>query len=162
MPTQPAAGVRLTSGEERMSMKEAERSGTPEGRVAPEPRVLIAEDDLEMRRLVSWAVRRAGYQVVEVEDGKALVNALIHSAKHAPQTLPDLIISDVRMPGCTGLEVLARLRRVDWSIPVILITAFGDAQAHKEGARLGAAKVLDKPFDVDELCTAVQELVPVS
>jgi CheY-like chemotaxis protein len=162
MRIKPAAEAWQTSWEERMSTNEAQRSGTPEGRVASEPRVLIAEDDLEMRRLVSWAVRRAGYQVVEVEDGKALVNALIHSAKHAPQTLPDLIISDVRMPGCTGLEVLARLRRVDWSIPVILITSFGDAQAHMEGERLGAARVLDKPFDVDELCTAVQELVPVS
>jgi len=128
---------------------------------ATEPRVLVAEDDLEMRRLLCRAMRRAGYHVTEAEDGKALVNTLIGCVTSASGQLPDLIISDVRMPGCTGLEVLARLRRIDWSIPIILITAFGDEQTHQEAARLGAARVLDKPFDVDELCTAARTLVPV-
>ena len=125
-----------------------------------EPRVLVAEDDREMRRLVCRAMRRAGYQVTEVEDGRALVSTLSQLMTQAPERMPDLIISDVRMPGCTGLEVLARLRRSETAIPVILITAFGDQQTHTEAARLGAVRVLDKPFDVDELCAAAQELVP--
>jgi CheY-like chemotaxis protein len=125
-----------------------------------EPRVLVAEDDLEMRRLVCRAMRRAGYEVTEVADGRALISTLIHLMTQAPGSMPDLIISDVRMPGCTGLEVLARLRRSDATIPVILITAFGDQQTHTEAERLGAVRVLDKPFDVDELCAAAQELVP--
>lgn len=66
------------------------------------------------------------------------------------------------MPGCGGLEVLARMRRVEWSTPVILITAFGDAETHTEACRLGAARVLDKPFDVDELCLAARAIVPTS
>lgn len=147
-----------------MNPEETEAGPCPKGQgAAPrERRVLVAEDDPEMRRLVCRALRRVGYRVVEVEDGRALVNTLIRCVKDTPEQLPDLIISDVRMPGCTGLEVLARMRRVEWSTPVILITAFGDMETHSEAHRLGAARVLDKPFDVDELCSAARTLVPTS
>jgi DNA-binding NtrC family response regulator len=66
-----------------------------------------------------------------------------------------LIISDVRMPGVSGLDVLATLRREDWSTPVILMTAFGDLETRAEARRLGAKALFDKPFDVDDLRTAV-------
>jgi FixJ family two-component response regulator len=60
------------------------------------------------------------------------------------------------MPGLTGLEVLAGLRKRDQSTPVILITAFGDEQTHAEAKRLGATAVIDKPFDTADLLTAVR------
>jgi FixJ family two-component response regulator len=59
------------------------------------------------------------------------------------------------------LELLADLRKSDWLLPVILITAFGDESVHDEGTRLGAAMVLDKPFDLEDLVDAVKTLVPV-
>jgi DNA-binding NtrC family response regulator len=68
----------------------------------------------------------------------------------------DLIITDVRMHGVTGLEILAGLRENDWSTPVILMTAFGDAELHAEAMRLGALAVLDKPFELDALRTLVR------
>jgi DNA-binding response OmpR family regulator len=71
---------------------------------------------------------------------------------------PDAIIMDVRMPGYSGIHILAALRAAQWSTPVILITAFGDARVHEEGARLGAAVVFDKPFDIDDLRTALLNL----
>jgi CheY-like chemotaxis protein len=147
-------------------MDTKDRPGGPgalEHAAAPlEPWVLVAEDDLEMRRLVCRAMRRAGYQVTEAEDGRELVQALVSCVTHKPRSMPALIISDVRMPGCSGLEVLALLRRIDWTTPIILITAFGDPETHTEAQRLGAARVLDKPFDVEDLCSAAQTLVPVS
>jgi len=66
----------------------------------------------------------------------------------------------VFLPGFTGLELLAELRKSDWAFPVVLITAFGDETLHLEGKRLGAAMVLDKPFDIEELVVAVRLLVP--
>jgi two-component system response regulator (stage 0 sporulation protein F) len=126
----------------------------------PEPlRVLLAEDQPEMRSLVRSALVRDGYEVIEAEDGPSVIHALISGLLAEQARAPDLIITDVRMPGFTGLEVLARLRREDWATPVILITAFGDEALHAEAARLGAARVLDKPFELDELRAAVRGLL---
>ena len=71
-----------------------------------------------------------------------------------PDELPaELVITDVRMPGLTGLEIVALLRQIDWALPVIVITGFGDCEVHAEVARLGA-HVFDKPVDLDVLAAA--------
>jgi DNA-binding response OmpR family regulator len=120
--------------------------------------VLLAEDDLEMRRLVAETLRRDGYDVLEAEDGGRL---LVHltSQNQRPEPEVDLIISDIRMPIYTGLEVLARLRDARWTVPVILMTAFGDSETRARAEALGAV-VFDKPFALDDLRTAVVNLVP--
>jgi CheY-like chemotaxis protein len=130
----------------------------------PEPRcVLVAEDDLEMRRLIAQTLRKDGYQVVEARDGVELLAYVKHSLYYgASRPFPSLIISDIRMPGWSGLEVLSALRRIDPCVPVLLITAFGDACAHAEAQRLGATEVLDKPFDLSDLRRLVGDLIPVS
>ena len=126
---------------------------------ATQPRVLIAEDDREMRRMLSRALGRRGCDVHAVPNGRELLDTLTRGLAGVEGEAPDVIITDVRMPGVTGLEALARLRRVDWATPVILITAFGDAATHAEAHRLGAAFVFDKPFDLDVLCEAVRSLI---
>lgn len=126
------------------------------------PRILLADDQLEMRTLIRKMLVRRGCEVVEAEDGPGLVRILIDGLKEEESRAPDLIITDVRMPGFTGLEVLARLRREQWTTPVILITAFGDAQLHHEALRLGAACVLNKPFELEELRGAVDAALAVS
>ncbi|AGC42309.1 response regulator [Myxococcus stipitatus DSM 14675] len=123
-------------------------------------RVLVAEDQPEMRALLHRALKRRGYEVVEASDGPGLVQAIIDGLLAEQTLVPDLIITDVRMPGYSGLEVVARLRREGWKTPVILITAFGDAQLHQEAELLGAARVLDKPFAMEDLCGAAEALVP--
>ncbi|MFP2912959.1 response regulator [Pyxidicoccus sp. 3LFB2] len=124
------------------------------------PRVLVAEDQEEMRTLLRRALKRRGYDVVEAPDGPQLVRAIVDGLREPETQVPDLIVTDVRMPGFSGLEVLARLRRDGWNTPFILITAFGDAQLHEEAMRLGAARVLNKPFAMEDLCEAVEALVP--
>jgi DNA-binding response OmpR family regulator len=115
-------------------------------------RVLLAEDDGEMRRLLSAILRRSNCDVIEAKTGSQLWDLIVHGAlgtRSEPQV--DLIISDVRMPGKSGLEVLSRLRSSDESTPVILITAFGDTDTHAEAHRLGALAVFNKPFELDDL-----------
>jgi DNA-binding response OmpR family regulator len=129
-----------------------------EGRVHA-ARILLAEDDADMRSLLATALRRDGYQVIEVVDGVALLERLGKSVLgRADGGSVDLIIADIRMPSLSGLDVLTRFRRAAGTTPFILITGFGDAGTHLEAARLGAAAVFEKPFDLDELRLAVLDL----
>ena len=72
------------------------------------------------------------------------------------------MISDIKMPGLSGLDLLDTLRRSDWAMPVILITAFGDRETHDEAIRLGAVRVFDKPFELDDLVETALRIVPPS
>src|SRR5262245_46918642 len=120
------------------------------------PRILVAEDDAEMRNLLAATLRRHGYEVVEARNGEQLLDLIGSELLHPHTNAPvDLVISDVRMPGWSGLDVLAGLRSADWATPFIVITAFGDFDTHAEARRLGALAVFDKPFDLDDLCTVV-------
>jgi DNA-binding response OmpR family regulator len=118
-------------------------------------RVLVAEDDFELRTMLALSLQRRGYEVTEVTDGNGLLDELGASLlRYGASSRPDLVISDVRMPGKNGMDVLAGLRGASWTTPFIFMTAFGDAETHERAARLGAV-VYDKPFDLDELCAAV-------
>jgi len=121
-------------------------------------RVLLAEDDDQMRELIAEALRAKGYHVFEATNGPELRDWLRRS-QHEPgfEPPPDLIVSDVKMPGASGLEVLNWLRQRDWSTPVILITAFGDDEAHQEAERLGAT-MFNKPLAIDGLVFAAMVL----
>jgi DNA-binding response OmpR family regulator len=123
-------------------------------------RVLLAEDDGELRSLIAHALRGDGFDVVEVEDGKALVDSLA-DALAADGALDgyDLVVSDVRMPGFTAIDVLSAMRPFLTRTPVVLITAFGDPRTHERARLLGAAAVIDKPFDVDDLRIRLRELL---
>ncbi len=125
-------------------------------------RILLAEDDLEMRRLLAWSLERGGYQVSECADGITLLRRL--GLMDPRRTKPDfdLVISDVRMPGYTGLQVLESIRACDNCPPVVLISAFADNATREKANRLGAADLLPKPFDVDELLAAVRRLLPLA
>ena len=130
------------------------------GRRSP-PRILLAEDDSEMRALLARALRRAGYEVRECANGIELLEHLEVFCTEGEIEKIDLVISDIRMPGLTGLEVLEGLREEKGFPPMILITAFGDEETHAEAERYGAVAMFDKPFDIDELIEKVREVVPV-
>jgi DNA-binding NtrC family response regulator len=117
--------------------------------------VFVADDDVEMRQLLVTVLRREGYEVSEASGGSELLEAL-RASEHRP---PDLVISDVEMPRGNGLRVLASVRRSHPEVPVVLITAFGSPEVHREADRLGAAMVLDKPFRFDALREIVQNLM---
>lgn len=144
---------------ETPSRDDEESVGVPERRW-PAARVLVAEDDQELRWLITRTLKKNGFEVVEAKDGSALLDCAgeILLENHTLSGL-DVIISDIRMPGFSGLDVLAGLKHAGVRVPVVLITAFGDDFTHEQAKRLGAAAIVDKPFDMDELCDIVLEKV---
>ena len=121
----------------------------------PEPhrgtRVVVAEDDDAMRDLVAEALKKAGCEVIECPDGASLFEFMREAWVKNDRPPFDLIVSDLRLPAASGFEVLMLVRRLKNPIPVIIVTAFGDELTHSYARELGAAAVLNKPFDLDEL-----------
>jgi DNA-binding NtrC family response regulator len=117
-------------------------------------KVLIAEDDREMRRVLARALAGDGHDVDVVSSGDELLHRLGTAELSRHRARPDLVVSDVRMPGLSGLEVLSGLRDAHWDTPMILMSGFGDPTLEASAERLGAV-LFRKPFDVDDLRTAV-------
>ncbi len=132
----------------------------PERDLNRRPRILVAEDDIEMRRLVVGALRKDGYEVEEAADGGRML-VKIAAQYTRPDEAIDLIISDIRMPVSSGLQILKGLRDAHWRVPVILMTAFGDDETRSRAEDLGAV-LFDKPFALDDLRAAVNNLLPLS
>ncbi len=119
--------------------------------------VVVAEDDDEMRRLLTRALRRDGHDVLAVPDGASLFSVIDGLRRQGREA--DLIVSDVRMPHGSGLEVVARLRAEACTTRVILVSAFADAATHARAAAIGVAYVMSKPFDLDDLRTVATHLL---
>ncbi|MEQ1508150.1 MAG: response regulator [Myxococcota bacterium] len=107
-------------------------------------RVVVAEDDDELRALVVRALRADGYAVDTAATGLELADRLF------ADEIPDVVVTDVRMPGVSGLAALRGIRARAWATPVILVTAFPDAALIAEAMSLGAV-VLGKPFAIEDL-----------
>lgn len=123
------------------------------GFVLPQPhRIAVAEDDDDMRRLIVRKLERDGYVVDELADGDALMDYL-HSVMdpRSAAEAPDVLVTDVRMPGRSGVDVLDFLHAVSWPVPVVVMTAFGDRATQARALELGALRVLNKPFALAEL-----------
>ena len=107
-------------------------------------KLLVVDDERSMRELLSIVLRREGYDVTLAENGRAAI-------EHLESGRFDLLISDIKMPDMTGVDVLRAAKRLDPDILGIMITAFASADTAIEAMRLGAHDYLSKPFDVDEL-----------
>jgi DNA-binding response OmpR family regulator len=125
------------------------------------PCVVVAEDDDAMRCMLAEELRRDGCEVIEAANGEELLDSLatVFFESDDPGRTIDLIVSDLRMPKLTGMDVLCVLRLARRNTPLILITAFGNEDTRSEACELGAVAVLDKPFDVDDLRAAIREAV---
>jgi CheY-like chemotaxis protein len=121
--------------------------------------VLVADDDPDMRRLVATLVRMAGHRVIEASDGAQVLTRIEATAWRAACDPIDVIVSDINMPGLSGLDLLAALRCARLNTPVVLITAFGDEETRAEAGGLGAS-VLDKPFEPEALRAAIASARP--
>jgi DNA-binding response OmpR family regulator len=122
-------------------------------------RVLVADDDAEMRRLVAESLRKDGHEVVEESDGGRLLVriAAIYSFDRTIDPF-DLIVTDIRMPICSGLDIVKGLRDAHWKTPVILMTAFGDDETRRRASDLDAL-LFDKPFQMGALRAVVRGLL---
>ena len=122
-------------------------------------RVLVAEDDPEMRKLVVEALRKDGHEILEASDGAQML-VLLAETFHRDHGLDsvDVIVTDVRMPGENGLDVVERVTQARWKIPCVLMTAFGDDEVRWRAQKMGAT-LLDKPLSLADLRAAVARLV---
>jgi len=124
-------------------------NGTPAPIESRCGRILVVDDERSMRELLQIVLRREGHQVRLAEDGHAAVAEL----EREPV---DVLISDIKMPGMTGVDVLREAKRIDPDIVGIMVTAYASTDTAVEALRLGAYDYLTKPFDVEELKAKVR------
>src|SRR5437879_1125225 len=110
--------------------------------------VLVVEDEEKLRRVVELQLKTAGF---EVEQAGSAEEAM----KLADRA--DVILTDLRLPGISGLELLNNLRLQDSHTPVIVMTAFGSIETAVEAMKAGAVDFLPKPFSLDHLMTVVNK-----
>ncbi|MEN6632044.1 MAG: sigma-54 dependent transcriptional regulator [Candidatus Polarisedimenticolia bacterium] len=107
-------------------------------------KLLVAEDERHLREGIAEAFRDAGHEVSEADDGAAALKAI-------EEQVFDLVITDYRMPGCDGLELLRRVRLVNDTTAVIMMTAYGTVEGAVQAMKLGAYDYIQKPFQLEEL-----------
>ena len=121
----------------------------------PSPRLLIVDDDAGQRSLLDSFLSSQGFDTVPVPSGERALEVL-------RQQKINMMISDVRMPGLTGLETLRLARKEHGSFPILLVTAFADVRDAVGAIRDGAVNYLSKPIDLDELLASVRHATGLS
>jgi DNA-binding NtrC family response regulator len=112
--------------------------------------ILLVDDEADQRRLLGGFIESLGYRIVEAasaEEALALLRA----------DTPDMVLLDVRLPGMSGIEALAEIRKLDERLPVLLITAYADLRQAVAAVKGGAGDYLAKPVDLDELEAAISD-----
>lgn len=123
----------------------------------PRCRVLVMDDDPDLRALMTAALRHRNFEVLDAPDGVRGIEYLDAASKLSAWELPHLVVSDVLMPGLGGLDLLRAMRAAKWTIPVLLVTAFPEPALEERALSLGAACVLAKPFDMKTFVEAVEQ-----
>lgn len=117
-------------------------------------KILVAEDERDIRELIGFTLRFAGFEVVLVNNG-------VEAVEKAPLERPDLILMDVRMPKMTGYEACRQLKDnpITESIPVVFLSAKGQEGEIEQGLASGAVEYIVKPFAPDELTNQVKSIL---
>ena len=118
----------------------------------PMARILIIEDDEEMRSLLVDFLNDEGYEADAVNNASEAFRTLARASF-------DLVITDIRMPGLTGWDVLSAVKKFQFEIPVIVITAFGGEDVYRRSMARGADGYLEKPIHFHKLRTLILDLV---
>jgi len=121
---------------------------------SPRETLLIVDDELLVRRVMTRALAKPGRRIVGVSSGKAALEA-------CRRARPDLIVADVMMPGMNGVDLCRRLRAEEATrrIPILIVTCLASPQLEAEGLLRGADACLGKPFQTKELAARVDELL---
>lgn len=118
----------------------------------PKERALIVDDDMEMRRMLAFALRRAGYEIEQAENGEEGLEKL-----RAVQ--PSVVVTDLHMPVMDGITMLGEIRRLAPNMPIVVLTASGGIGSAVEAMRAGADDYLTKPVDPQALRFAVERAI---
>lgn len=112
--------------------------------------ILIADDDDSLRRVLEFQLREGGYEVLTAADGLAALELFTGAEV-------DCLITDLRMPGLSGLELIRRVSAIASETPVIVITAYGDVETAVEAMRAGSFDYVTKPFNREEILMTVEK-----
>ena len=117
-------------------------------------KIVVIEDDPLIRKLIAQTLLRAGYEVLTANDGSEGLRVI-------KETLPNLVVLDISMPGLDGYQVCQYLRRdpTTATLPIIMVTAMARPADQRRGFDIGADDYLPKPFALTELVTRVQSLL---
>ncbi len=113
-------------------------------------KILVADDDASLRRVIEFKLNQKGYEVVTVEDGRQAIAELNRNRY-------DLLLSDIRMPGIDGFQLLDQSKQIQPDLQVILITAHATVAMAVEAVKMGAFDYLTKPFEDDALFNAIDK-----
>ena len=116
--------------------------------------ILIVEDEKILRISLADALKEEGYIVLAVADGEEAISAINQGAF-------SLIITDIRLPDISGMEILRQSLQISPSVPVIMMTAYGNIKDAVESMRVGAFDYITKPFDLDEMFVTVNTALEV-
>ena len=117
-------------------------------------KIVIAEDERDIRNLIIFTLKLAGHEVIAAKNGEEAVQKI-------RDELPDLILLDVRMPKMTGYEACEKIKsdKSIKNIPIVFLSAKGQDKEIRTGLELGAIKYILKPFSPDELTTEVKQIL---
>ena len=115
-------------------------------------RILVVEDDEEMRSLLKDFIEAEGFEIDSVGNGSEAFRILVRE-------LFDLVISDIRMPGLTGLDIIPGIKKLQPEAPIIVITAFGSEEVHRRAIERGATAYLENPLRFHDLKTMIHEIM---
>ncbi len=119
--------------------------------MAERARILVADDEVNLRRVLVALLRRDGHEVVQASDGGEALTMLDHDL--------DVVITDLRMPKADGMEVLRTAARTIPHVPVIMVTAYGSVGQAVEAIKAGAFDYIEKPFEQDQIRAIVAKAV---
>lgn len=107
-------------------------------------KILIIDDQMGIRMLLTELLRREGYETYQAANGKEAIALLAANAFH-------LILLDMKIPGMNGIEILREIRQREPGVPVMMMTAYGELEMVEEAKKLGVVHYFAKPFDVEEI-----------
>ncbi|MBX3403558.1 MAG: sigma-54-dependent Fis family transcriptional regulator [Phycisphaeraceae bacterium] len=114
--------------------------------------VLVVDDKEMLRDSVGATLQRAGYEVLSAPDGPGALETIARRR-------PDAVVTDLRMPGMTGIELVQRARDIDDLLPIVVMTAYGAVDTAVDAIKAGAFDYITKPFEGDELIVAVKRAI---
>ena len=120
-------------------------------------RILIADDEAALLKTMAFTLKRKGYETVTFENGRNAYNAIIETFKRGE--LFDLIITDIQMPGLSGLELIKKTREEGINTPILGITGFGNKQMVIDLMQAGCSDYLDKPFSMNEYIDRISAIL---
>jgi DNA-binding NtrC family response regulator len=113
-------------------------------------KILIVEDDNKVLNLLLRALSGKGYITMKAENGR-------QALRMAVRARPDLVILDLKLPDCNGIQILAELKAIDQTIQVIILTGYGSQEEIRNAMEMGAFDFFTKPFEIHELCAVIRE-----